>query len=269
MYPIHVSPSEIHISKCFFSFPLTSHSISHLPVSFTCSPSCYILPSLWEWQSYIRHVIKREMGGSIGVAWGGWWWQQNGVTSHPCLLNDLLWHVSVNGPFGTQDSSPLQWAVSDFTAHGSPHTPTPDIQLGGCGEMGRLQLQKCSSLPLTHDGKSPVVPHLSVGPYLLLNLLPRGHNVTLILTTVGLHHIYSVPCCQTGLCWSIPSVGSCCLQCVAQWVPWSQWLKCNKFMISSVHWDRRLITFHSVSPCFHFCSFISSVVMVIIVNSLI
>lgn len=164
--------------------------------------------------------------------------------------------MSVNGPFGTQDSSPLQWAVSDFTAHGSPHTPTPDIQLGGCGEVGRLQLQKCSSLPLTHDGKSPVVPHLSVGPYLLLNLLPRGHNVTLILTTVGLHHIYSVPCCQTGLCWSIPSVGSCCLQSVAQWVPWSQWLKCNKFMICSVHWDRRPITFHSVSPCFHFCSFL-------------
>lgn len=158
---------------------------------------------------------------------------------------------------------------SGLSAHGSPHTPTPDIQLGGCGEVGRLQLQKCSSLPLTHDGKSPVVPHLSVGPYLLLNLLPRGHNVTLILTTVGLHHIYSVPCCQTGLCWSIPSVGSCCLQCVAQWVPWSQWLKCNKFMICSVHWDRRLITFHSVSPCFHFCSFISSVLMVIIVNSLI
>lgn len=44
--------------------------------------------------------------------------------------------------------------------------------------MGRLQLQECSSLPLARSGESPVVPRLSVGSYLLVNQLPRVHNVT-------------------------------------------------------------------------------------------
>lgn len=137
-----------------------------------------------------------------------------------------------SSPLGTQGSSSLQWAVSDFTAPPPRHQT---FSLEDALKWGRLQLQKCSSLPLSQDGKSPVVPPLSVGPYLLLNLLSRGHNVTLILTTVGQHHIYSAPCCQTGLCWCIPSVGSCCLQSVAQWVSWLRWLECNEFMICSVH----------------------------------
>ncbi len=107
-------------------FPPTSHSIS-LPtppqspsVSFTCSLSCYVLPTLWGWQSHIRHVIKREMWnssrGKLGaIEWCCW------PFSPPHRPAVTL----ASSPFCTQDLSSLQWAVSGVTAH-EPHcTPTP------------------------------------------------------------------------------------------------------------------------------------------------
>lgn len=148
MNPIHSAPPEIYTSKCFFGFPSTSHSISRLPVSFTCSPSCYILPWLRGWQSYIRHVIKREMGGS-SVGWRGMAVVRAVERRYQPSL-PLQWPAVTlaRGPLGTRDSSSLQWAVSDFTAHEPPYTPTPDIQLGECGEVGRQQLQKYHPPPL-------------------------------------------------------------------------------------------------------------------------
>lgn len=206
MYPIHASSSKNHISKRFFSFLLTSHCISHLPVSFTCSPSCNILPSLWGWQSYICHVIKREMGGSIrGLEGGG----GSGRTPLPAILASTMTCCD------TREWPALHTRFISFTVgcqwlH-SPRTPpkpppstatAPRYQTFSLeDEEGRVQLRNphppphAHSPPFTHNGKNPVMPHFSVGPYPLLNLLPRGHNVTLILTTVSLHHIYSVPCC--------------------------------------------------------------------------
>lgn len=113
------SPGSLHISSTShsISFPLyiSASPSQYLSVSFTCSLSCYILPSLWGWQSHIRHVIRREMWesgrGKLGVAieWCYWpssplHWPAVTLASSPSTLRFIFftagcqWHHSTRVP---------------------------------------------------------------------------------------------------------------------------------------------------------------------------
>lgn len=129
MHWIHVVHPEIYSPISPTLSPQT------LPPNLSLSPplapsSYYILPSLWGWQSHIRHVIRREIWassrGKLGVAIE-WCYVRPHLCTGPAV-------TLVSSPFCTQDSSSLQGAVSGVTAH--EHRCTPRYETPSTSQRG-------------------------------------------------------------------------------------------------------------------------------------
>lgn len=176
MDPIHVSPSEIHISKCFFSLPSTSHSISHLPVSFACS-SVLLHPALAVRMTELYPSCHQEENGRHHR--GGW---RGGRTALPAILASAMTCCDTRERSARHTRFISFYSGLSVTSQpaGPPspphHTHTyPDTREDAV-KWGDYSCRNAPSpAPPPHSTvTAPVVPQLSVGPHLLLNLLTQG-----------------------------------------------------------------------------------------------